>query len=237
MEKLVYVLWRPPDADPAAVEAALRDEVGPALLATGAPGVRLTVEEPAGSVMRVGNQPDGGLLCATVSVWLDSLDNRGPHEDAIRAAGCTAHGYLVTESVPLAYGDRRTWPDGERSPGISITTVFDKRPDISDETFYGIWHGEHTPLSFDIHPIWLYVRNSVARPVTDGAPRLRSIVYEAVPTVEDMLDFHRFFGSGGDKQRLKDNIARVNNHMATFADISTLETTPTSEYILRTLST
>jgi len=24
-------------------------------------------------------------------------------------------GYLVTESVPLAY-DRRTWPDGERSP-------------------------------------------------------------------------------------------------------------------------
>jgi hypothetical protein len=215
----------------------LLDDVGPALLATDAAGVRLTIEEPAGAVLRVGAQPDGGLLCATVSVWLDSLDNRAPHEAAIAAAGCTAHGYLVTESLPLAYGANRTWPDGTRSPGISITTVFDKRPDVSDETFYGIWHGEHTPLSFDIHPIWLYVRNSVARAVTPGAPRIRSIVYEAVPTVDDMLDFHRFFGSGGDKARLRENIQRVNDHMATFADISTLETTPTAEYILRTFST
>ena len=50
----------------------------------------------------------------------------------------------------------------------------------------------HTPLSFVIHPLWLYVRNAVVRPVTDPAqaPAIRSYVYEATPTFDDMLDFH-----------------------------------------------
>jgi hypothetical protein len=83
----------------------------------------------------------------------------------------------------------------------------------------------------------MYVRNSVARAVTPGAPRLRSIVYEAVPTFDDMLDFHRFFGSGGDNAKLRENIERVNNHMATFADTAGLQTTPMAEYIFKTFST
>jgi len=237
VEKLVYVLWRAAGADPAAMAETLLDDTAPALLALDPLGLRLTIEEPAGSILRVGRRPDGELLGGTVSIWLDSLDRRGPYEEALARSRLTVHGYLVTESVPLAYGANRTWPDGERSPGLSITTVFDKKAGLPDDEFFRIWHGEHTPLSFDIHPLWLYVRNAVVRPVTAGAPALRAIVYEAVPTPEDMLDFFRFFGAVGDKQKLKANIERVNAHMATFANIDSLETTPTSEHILRTLST
>ena len=71
-------------------------------------------------------------------------------------------GYLVTESVPLAY-DRRTWPDGERSPGVKQITMFDKRSDIDDAQFFARWHGSHTPLTFEVHPVCLYVRHAVAR--------------------------------------------------------------------------
>ena len=58
---------------------------------------------------------DGGLLTASVGVWVDSIDERQPVLDALAAAGCTTHAFLVTESVPLAYADR-SWPEGSRRP-------------------------------------------------------------------------------------------------------------------------
>jgi hypothetical protein len=234
-------VWRGPFQDLEPIERAFVDHVGPALLGTAAHGVRVLVEEPKGAILRVGAQPDtGNLLCGSVSIWLDSLDDRAEAETIINETpAAEMHGWLVTESIPLAYGDRRTWPDGKRSPGISITTVFDKKHGLSDEDFFRIWHGEHTPLSFVIHPLSLYVRNAVVRPITDPsrAPVIRSYVYEATPTIEDMLDFHRFFGSGGDNAKLKTNIDRVNNHMDTFAETTTLQCTPMAEYIFRTFST
>jgi hypothetical protein len=237
VEKLVYGLWRRPDQDIDPIRAALLDVVAPALLDLGVLGLRVCVEEPAGRAYRVGSNPDGSLLAASVSLWIDSYDNRGPHETALAAAGAQAYGWIVAESEARSYGDHRTWPDGERSPGLSITTFFDKKADVDDETFYRIWHGEHTPLSFEIHPFWLYVRNQVLRSVTPGAPSVRGIVYEAVPTDEQMLDFTQFFGCPGEPDRLAAQIQRVDDHMNTFGDTATLQCVPMREWIFRTLST
>lgn len=200
-------------------------------------GLRVCVEEPAGAVLRVGTNPDGGLLTAAVSIWLPNYDDRGPHEEVLARAGAATFGWIVAESEALAYGEHRTWPDGQRSPGMSITTFFDKRPGLSDEDFYRIWHGEHTPLSFEIHPFWLYVRNQVLRAVTPEAPPVRGIVYEAVRTDEDMLDLTRFFGCPEQPDLLGTRIRRVNDHMGTFGDVGTLQCSPMREWIFRTVST
>lgn len=237
MEKLAFGLWRAPDQDPLAVRAALLERVAPAVLDAGVLGLRVEAEEPDGGVLRVGANPDGSLLTGSVSVWLDSYDERAPVEAALDEAGVPWWGWLVSESVPLAYGDRRDWPDGERSPGLSILTVFDKSPAVDDETFYRIWHTEHTPLSFEIHPLWLYIRNQVVRPVTPGAPPIRGFVYEAVARDDDMLDLTRFFGCPDEPARLGDMVDRVNGHMATFADVDNLQCTPTREWIFKTVST
>lgn len=237
MEKLIYGLWRQPDQDVDVIRAALLDQAGPALLDLGVDGLRIEVEEPAGKVLRTGAQPDGSLLCGAVSLWLDSCDHRAAHEAAIAGAGAQAFGWIVAESVPKAYGERRTWPDGERSPGLSILTFLDKKPGLPDEDFYRIWHGEHTPLTFEIHPFWLYVRNQVLRPVTAGAPPVRAIVYEAAADEADVLDLTRFFGCADEPERLMDQIARVDAHLATFADQATLQCVTTREWIFRTLST
>ena len=170
MEKLVYGLWRRPDQDIDPIRATLLEQVAPALLDLGVSGLRVCVEEPAGKAYRVGANPDGSLLAASVSLWIDSYDNRSPHEAALAAADAQAYGWIVAESEARSYGEHRTWPDGEQSPGLSITTFFDKKADVDDETFYRIWHGEHTPLSFEIHPFWMYVRNQVLRSITPGAP-------------------------------------------------------------------
>jgi hypothetical protein len=237
VEKLVYGLWRRPDQDIDPIRAALLDEVAPALLALGVSGLRVCVEEPAGKAYRVGANPDGRLLAASVSLWIDSYDNRGPHEAALAAVDAQAYGWIVAESEARSYGERRTWPDGEQSPGLSITTFFDKKADVDDETFYRIWHGEHTPLSFEIHPFWMYVRNQVLRSITPGAPPVRGIVYEAVPTDEEMLDFTQFFGCAGEPDRLMAQIQRVDDHMNTFGNTATLQCVPMREWIYRTVST
>jgi hypothetical protein len=237
VEKLVYGLWRRPDQDLDALRDALLTQVAPALLALGVDGLRIEVEEPAGRVLRTGTNPDGSLLCGSVSLWLGSYDDRGPHEAALAEAGTQAYGWIVAESVAKAYGDQRTWPDGEQSPGMSILTFFDKGPGVSDADFYRIWHGEHTPLTFDLHPFWLYVRNQVLRAVTPGAPSVRGIVYEAVATDEDLTDLTRLFGCPGEPERLMDQIAIVDNHMHTFGDTDTLQCVTTREWIFKTLST
>jgi hypothetical protein len=237
VEKLVYGLWRRPDQDLDPIRAGLLERVAPALLDLSVPGLRICIEEPAGKAYRVGANPDGSLLAASVSLWIDSYDNRAPHEAALGEIDATAFGWIVAESEARSYGEHRTWPDGEQSPGLSITTFFDKKPAIDDETFYRIWHGEHTPLSFEIHPFWLYVRNQVLRPITPGAPLVRGIVYEAVPTDEQMLDFNQFFGCPGEPERLMAQIKRVDDHMDTFGNRATLQCVPMREWIFRTLST
>ena len=238
MEKLVYGLWRRPDQDVDPIRTALLEQTAPALLELDVPGLRICVEEPAGRAYRVGANPDGRLLVASVSFWIGSYDDRAPHESALGKADAQPYGWIVAESEARSYGAHRTWPDGKRSPGLSITTFFDKKEGISDDDFYRIWHGEHTPLSFEIHPFWLYVRNQVLRPVTPGAPAVRGIVYEAVPTDEQMLDFNQFFGAApDDPASLTANIQRVNDHMETFGNTATLQCVPMREWIFRTVST
>jgi len=233
LEKLEYVLWRDEAADPAELERALLDRVAPAVVGLGAARVRVFVEDAdAAKVFRQGVGPSGTLLVATVSFWLDSVDERAPFERAIRDAGAAeVAGYLVTESVPL---DRphRDWPDGTRAPGIGLVTVFDKSPLIGDDEFYAEWHGRHTPMTFEIHPVCLYIRNAVARAVTPGAPSFRGIVEEAVPAREDLLDFDRFFSAHGDRAVLRENIERTNAHLAHFADVPNLQTCAMGEWIV-----
>jgi hypothetical protein len=237
VEKLVYGLWRRPDQDVGPIRTTLLDRVAPALLDLDVSGLRVCVEEPAGKAYRVGTNPDGTLLVACVSLWSDSYDNRAPHEAALARVEAQRYGWIVAESEALSYGAHRTWPDGQQSPGLSITTFFDKKPGVDDETFYRIWHGEHTPLSFEIHPFWLYVRNQVLRSITPGAPTVRGIVYEAVPTDEQMLDFTQFFGCADEPDRLMAQIQRVDDHMETFGNTATLQCVPMREWIFRTLST
>jgi hypothetical protein len=225
MEKLVYALWGVPDV--------LVERVGPELVALDPRGVTINVVDPAIDMSATVGVPDKGVG-ATVGLWLDSLDDRGPYESVLGAAATRVAGYLVTESVPLAY-EARTWPDGERSPGVKQVTMFDKRTDIEDDVFFARWHGSHTPLTFEVHPVCLYVRHAVARAVTEGAPPWRGIVEEGLREVEDLTDPMRYFSAMGSSDTLELNVKRVMDDVSSFLDLASVESYPTREYILRTL--
>jgi hypothetical protein len=227
MEKLVYVLW--------GANEGLVERAGPELLALEPHGLTVNVVDPDIDMSGVVAPPDGDRVGATVALWLDSLDHRHAYEAVLSGAVDKIAGYLVTESVPLAY-EQRAWRDGERSPGVKQITMFDKRSDIDDTQFFARWHGSHTPLTFEVHPVCLYVRHAVARPVTGDAPRWRGIVEEGLREIEDLTDPMRYFSARGSTETLERNVKRVMDDVATFLDLDSVESYPTAEYILRSLA-
>jgi hypothetical protein len=232
MEKLVWLVWRGRDADGLRLGERVLDVLGGAGTADGVRALTAWTEAPEAAAMRWGDDPRGLVLSASVAAWVDRVEQRVPLEGALDRLGTPVGCYVVVESSPIEYGTARTWPDGERSPGISLVTAFARRPGIDDEAFYGCWHGSHTPLTFEIHPMWQYLRHAVLRCLTPGAPRFDAIVHESCAAIDDLLDPMRFFGAA-DRESLKANIARVDADLERFADRSTLQTTPMDEVILR----
>ncbi len=235
----MYLVWDRPSIGAEALGARVQAELIPALLALEPLGLSLVVDDSDAAVPAPVPVPDDELpIRLEVSVWLDTFDSRGPVEAALAPFGVRRAGYLVTESLCEDYGttpdwpEPRDWADGERSPGITVLTVFDKAPGLPDDTFYGHWYGHQTPMSAAMQPRVRYVRNAVVRGVTAGAPPLRAIVEEGWPTTTHLTDPYVFFGASND-QEIGENVRVMLDSMKVFADASTLRTFTMSEYLLK----
>jgi hypothetical protein len=241
MEKLVYLVWERPSIDPATLRARYLDDLAPQLLALGAHALQMDLDDEYAQMQSMVPVPGDELpVRACISIWVDAQDDRAPYEALIRAAGTRVGGYLVTESLYRDYGDnehapKRTWADGERSPGIITLTIFDAPEGVDDETFYGHWYGHQSPMSEDMQPRARYVRNAVVRSVTPGAPRFRAIVEESWPSVEHMTNLHTFFGASSNEE-LGENIRVMLDSTKLLYNPATMRNYPLSEYILKTLS-
>jgi hypothetical protein len=235
MEKLCYALWRSPDQELEPLDHWLTGEVAGALRdGTEVLGARVLVEAAEGAPMRVGSGPGGALLCGLLSLWVDTYQDRGPVEEVLVGGDLAAwHGWLVSESLPQGPATDPA-PEGRRAPGLTTTTLLDKRPGLDEAEFYRLWHEVHRITTAEIHPFTLYARNEVVRAMTPGAPPLRGIVYETTATVEDTLDPHRFFGSHGDDAALKANLQRVMSETTAFIDYDTIQTVPMHDLLVRT---
>ena len=226
---MIYLLG---DTEPGAIPKActrLRDallEAGPRLVDAGARRTSFTVADLDDPLAEGVTQLNAhGLLDAKVALWVDSIDGRKDIEAILEPLAARSAGYLVTESIPRDYA-QRDWKDGERSPGVALVTSFPKPDRLDDDFFFERWHGSHTPLSLEIHPLLHYVRNTVARVLTPGAPPFRAIVNESVATLEIAADPVQFNGSAEGARRAGEDLMQ-------FVDFKTLSTVLMSEYILQ----
>jgi len=238
VEKLVYLIWDRPSRDPEELRKQFVDDLGPRIIAAGARGLEVHVDDGEAQVPTMIKVPDDELpVRACVSVWLDAHDFRAPVEDLLAEAGIRRAGYLVTEAIYRDYGDNehappRAWPDGERSPGVVMLTIFDKPAGTDDETFYGHWYGHQSPMSEWMQPRCRYVRNTVVRALTPGAPRYKAIVAEAWPSAEHLTDLPTFFGSP-DGADLGERIRIMLDSTKLLFDPATMRSYTLSEYILK----
>lgn len=202
----------------------MRRTVGSRLLECTRSDVKLTVtdiEPPRATVI-----PFCRKRVALFSLWTDV--EPAVLGSAVADAGLEVWGYQVEESVPRAY--RRDWRAGEPTPGVGLLTVFNRKPGLDDQTFLDRWHGGHTPLTLELHPVWCYVRNVVCATILDGTPHRDAIVEEHFREPRDLLSAPVFFGG---LLAAVPNMMRVWLDVRRFIDLGTLESFLTREVWLR----
>jgi hypothetical protein len=110
-----------------------------------------------------------------------------------------------------------------------MISVFPQPPWLERAEFLARWHGSHTPLALEVHPLWRYVRNVVARPLGPDAPELAGIVEEHVREERDLLDPLRFYGGA---ERAQTDMQRILDDAKSFLELERVASVVTSQYIL-----
>lgn len=155
-----------------------------------------------GATLLMGRGPD---LRGLLQVWVDTVDVWPAIVEQV-----PGDAYLVTESIPQAIAS------GEL---LTHLTWFPKPERLTDEEFYHGWHVVHTPTSGALHPRRKgYMRDSVARRLTGGAPPVRAIVSEFFDEL-DYLDPARLFGS-------QEALQRTMDELPLYADASAISSCP-----------
>lgn len=242
MEKVVFLLWGEPDPVAGdALRATLLGEVAPRLLELGARGLTVNVHDAAAAeapspAPAPAEEP---THVAQVSVWLDSYDKRDGVDEVLAAAGRAVSGHLVTESLYDDYGTTahappRSWPDGERSPGVLTVALVHRPAELDYDEWIRRWHGTQSPESGRLQPRTRYVRNEVRRAVTPLAPPVDGIVEEGWPSAAHVADPMLFFEAGGDPARLQANLEQMMANVTACLDLARLRSTTMSEHLVRT---
>ena len=134
-------------------------------------------------------------------------------------SGITFESYAVTTSEPVAPpGEAKA---GATTPGVELLTLFRRKPGLADAAFIERWHGVHTPLSLEIHPLRGYIRNVVEARWPNDATPLDAIVEEHFAQRRDLLNPSVFFGG---LLAMLPNMVRVAADIRRFIDLSTIET-------------
>jgi len=238
MDKLIYILWGSQEQDKKQRQQVLLQQVAPRLLASGAIKLTLYIVDQDSNVKSPAPFHPGERMCAEVALWLDSAEQRAPHEEAFRSAGFRFAGYLVDETVYTEYGGNRhsgprNWPDGTRSPGIIAITLMERPKRLSHEEWIRRWHGRQSPVSEAMQPRARYIRNVVTSAVTPDAPPYEGIVEEAWPSARHITNPFLFYGAGKNPLKLVWNMIVMLRSVTNFLDLNRVRTTMTSEYILK----
>ncbi len=235
MEKVVYLVWRPPGAEPEAWGVALRTEVAPRLAAHGARGIQVNVADGAvaGALIRLAEldpQP-----AAIVGVWVDSARDvaRAPLDATLAAAAGRLAAYLVTESEPLPNTAHPSAP-GERTAGFANVALLRRPPELAPAAWIDAWHNGHTEVAMATQSTFGYVQNVVARALTPGAPAIDAVVEELFP-IEALTSMHAFFAAPDDVT-LAANLARMGESTARFGADRHIDVIPTSRYVIQPVS-
>jgi len=144
--------------------------------------------------------------------------------DLITQADGYVGAYVVEEALPVAY--KKSWKDGDPTPGVCLLTLFHKKPGLDQETFINRWHHSHTPLSLRLHPLWNYIRNVVNSTLTGNSKWYDGIVEEQFKKPSDLLNPFTFFGP---PLKVPLHMYQVLKDTRSFIDMRKIETYLTTE--------
>lgn len=227
MEKVIFVLRQPSDADTDDWSEQLRTAVVDKIRAADVHGLTVCLHDAAvraASLRLVTLDPP---FTAAVSVWVQQ--SYGPAireiEAILTATSAGVHGYLVTESVPLP--SPQPVP-GSRSTGFTNIALLRRPDDMPFDAWRQQWQGVHTHDALALQSTIGYEQNLVVRAVTDDAPVISAIVLEQFPA-SALTDPLAWYGAADQEQLGQRALAMLESIKAFGAHIN-IDTVATSRY-------
>lgn len=184
-----YHLYVLTDGDGAeALGARLRAEVMPKL----APLAReLTLFAATADVTPVEARTASGIEPA--SAWL--VTDAGSDVDEVLAVLSPHVGQVVAYRVAGANAVtyERAWPDGTRSPGAQLLSMFRRKPGMSREACKEYWYCEETRQRVAMHPTWNLWCFWVKDALVANAPAWDGLTILHVEQAADLTSADRFY--------------------------------------------
>jgi len=227
VQKLFYLLFDEAARSGTEMRESIFSQAVPAIHASGARDVFVFVNDEevseGGTPIRRSEPP----IRAFVSFWLEDAADREAAEAALSVQAQRIAGYLVVESRPMVHRCEQ----GKRTEGMKQITCIARRPDISQEEFVEIWHGDHRRVAVETQSTFGYVRNEIFRSLTPDAPDCwTAFVEESFPS--DALSDPRVFYDAKTEEELQRNMQLMMKSCERFLDLEPMEVTYVSEYFM-----
>lgn len=227
MEKLAYQLWKKDDDSLETFKEVLLKNL---IKDIGELVIELQINiadaevEPAYDLAQSNYPPSPN---AVIFIKVRSYFLADTLESYLQKATKKIHGFVVSESVILDNADKS--PLGLRSEGFSQVVFLEKPETMSAFDWFAHWTNHHTKIAIQTQSNFIYVQNTVVRPLQKTSPSFIAIIEECFPS-EAMTDPEVFYDAKNNPEQLAKHSQIMMDSCEKFIDFKKIEVIPTSRY-------
>ena len=227
MEKLAYQLWKEESVSVEQFKSELLSTI-PSKLDSLVSELQINISdqdvEPAAPLAQSNYLPSpNAIIFIKVASYFDS----NSIELELLKLAKKIEGFVVSESIIL--NDEEKSPLGERAEGFSQIVFLEKPEDMSSFDWFDHWTNHHTKIAIQTQSNFIYIQNTVVRPLKKNAIDFIAIIEECFPE-EAMTDSEVFYNAKGDKDMFHRNTNAMMDSCNQFIDFNKIEVIPTSRY-------
>jgi hypothetical protein len=227
MEKLAYQLWKKDDDSLEAFKETLLNNLSNDI---GKMVSELQINiadadvEPANDLAQSNYSPSPN---AVIFIKVKSYFFTDNLESCLKKVSKKIQGFVVSESIILDNEEKS--PLGSRAEGFSQIVFLEKPKKISSFDWFDHWTNYHTKIAIQTQSNFIYVQNTVVRPLQKGSPSFIAIVEECFPS-EAMTNPEVFYDAENNPGLLAKHAQIMMDSCEKFIDFKKIEVMPTSRY-------
>jgi hypothetical protein len=227
MEKLAYQLWKKDDDSLETFKEALLNNLSKDI-AQLVSALQINIAdadvEPANNLVQSNYPPapNAVLFIKVKSYFLaDTL------ESYLEKITDKVRGFVISESIILDNSEKS--PLGSRSEGFSQVVFLEKPETMSAFDWFDHWINFHTKIAIQTQSNFIYVQNTVVRPLQKASPSFIAIIEECFPS-EAMIDQEVFYNAKNNPEQFAKHAQIMMESCEKFIDFKKIEVIPTSRY-------
>ena len=227
MEKLAYQLWKKDDDSLDTFKDALLNNLKKDI-AELVSALQINIAdadvEPANNLAQSNYPPAPN---AVIFIKVKSYFLADTLESFLEKITSKVHGFVVSESIILDNSEKS--PLGSRSEGFSQVVLLEKPETMSAFDWFDYWTNFHTKIAIQTQSNFIYIQNTVVRPLQKASPSFIAIIEECFP-LEAMTDPEVFYNAKNNPEQFAKHVQIMMESCEKFIDFKKIEVIPTSRY-------